>query len=124
MSEERFDRLEVKVSALQTDVQELKVDVRQLKTDVAELKTDVGQIKGIITELRDGQLSLSRQMRVLHEDVIRNIKAIPDPRAAMREEIRSAFAELREELERRIGPLETTVRQHSIDIALLKEGRT
>ena len=117
MSEERFDRLEVKVSAVQADVQELKVDVRQLKTDV-------GQIKGIITELRDGQLSLSRQMRVLHEDVIRNIKAIPDPRAAMREEIRSAFAELREELERRIGPLETTVRQHSIDIALLKEGRT
>jgi len=111
------------VRVLKTDVQELKTDVQVLKTDVQVLKTDVQELRTDVQELRTDVRDLGHQMRVLHEDVIDRIKAIPDPTETIRREMRTGFAELREEMNRRIEPLELTVRDHSIELARLKEGR-
>ena len=124
MSEERFDRLDAKFAVLTADVSALTTDVAVLKTDVAGLKTDVAGLKTDVAELRVGQVDLGHQMRLLHEDVIDRIKAIPDSREVIRQEIRNGLAEIREEFNRRLDPLERTVRDHSLDIARLKEARS
>jgi hypothetical protein len=62
-------------------------------------------------------------MRVLHVDVITRIAAGAQDTAPARAERQRGFADLRELIGRRLDPLEATVRQHSIEIDRLKEGR-
>jgi hypothetical protein len=107
--DERFERIEGRLDTLTAGQAELRADVAGLKADVAGLKTDVGDLR--------------RHMGVLHEDVIARIRAIPDPTDPLMRAMRAEFAQLREEMDRRFVPLEATVRQHSIDIELLKQQR-
>lgn len=62
---------------------------------------------------------LDRQMRVVHEDVIDRIAAIPERVGPTREE----FGELRDLMIRRFDTLEAVVRQHNVQIAQLKQAR-
>jgi hypothetical protein len=55
-------------------------------------------------------------MRVLHEDVIARIAAIPERTGPTLAE----FTEMRETVDRRLGTLEAVATQHSADIELLK----
>jgi hypothetical protein len=59
----------------------------------------------------------------LHEDVIARIAAIPEYSGPTKGEIQQGFAELRETIERRLDPLESIVRQHTIEIERLKPAR-
>jgi hypothetical protein len=62
MGEERLAKVE-------TAVEGLRVDVNGLRADVTELGTRV-------TRVEVGLQDLGREMRVLHEDTIANIKAL------------------------------------------------
>ena len=61
----------------------------------------------------DGRVDeLGRQMRGLHEDVIETIKAIPDPTPRLEQVLKRETGQLREEIGRRLDPLEAAVRRH------------
>jgi hypothetical protein len=128
--DERFERIEGRLDTLiagqaelRADVAVLKADVVVLKADVAGLKADVVGLKADVVGLKADVGDLRRHMGVLHEDVIARIGAIPDPTEPLMRAMRAEFAQLREEMDRRFVPLEATVRQHSIDIELLKQQR-
>ena len=131
MSEERFDRIEVRLDALDNGVVRLQHDVSKLQGDVVKLQGDVAILQGDMTELKTDVTGLrvevrdvKHQMHVLHEEVLDRIAAIPDARESLRLEIRAGFAEIREEFNRRLDPLELTVRDHSIEIARPKDARS
>ena len=130
MSEERFERLELKldtvvadvavlktdVAVLKTDVAVLKTDVAVLKTDVAVLKTDVGVLKADVGGLKTdvGGLhhkvdTLGREMRVLYEDTIDRIRAT-DRTDLLRMEMRAGFDEILRKLAEHAGPGEAADR--------------
>lgn len=137
MSEERLTKIESSLTEIRSDVHGLRTDVQEIRTDIQEIRTDVRELRTDVQELRAGQNELRADfttlrtevrdmghlMRVLHEDVIECIKAIPDPTETIRREMKAGFAELREEMNRRIDPLELTVRDHSIELARLKDSR-
>ena len=56
-------------------------------------------------------------MRMLHEDVIDRIRSIADPTQAIRREFKAADEEVLESVNRRLDPLELTVRDHSAQLA-------
>ncbi len=132
MSEERFERIEGRLTELTHEMREMKADVsrqfaevkedvkRQItevkedvKRQIIEVKEDVGRQMRVMYE------DLSGQMRVLHEDLVDRIKAIPGHTGPTRVE----FDEYKETTDRRISPLELAVRQHNADIKLLKQSR-
>jgi len=130
MSEERFDRIERRLDRLESGQNELRADVTGLKTDVAGLTADVKVLKNDVADLKvdvrrlDGRIDdVDRHMHVLHEDVIAHIAAIPEYTGPTKAEMEHGFAELREMIDRRMVPLEATVRQHSLDIERLKQTR-
>jgi hypothetical protein len=96
VSEERFNRIESRLDTLRQDVVLLKQDVAQLKTDVAGLKTDL--------------IGLRDHMGTLHEEVIDRIKGISVPMPVLQRMVDVSVGELREEVGRRLDPLELTVR--------------
>ncbi len=133
MSEERFTRIALRLDNLQQDVTVLKQDVAVLKQDIAVLKQDVTILRQDVTDLRQNttslrrdvdkltagqedlradQRDLRRHMLVLHEEVIATIKALdPAPQIARLErKFERGLADLREEIGRRLDPLEVTVR--------------
>ena len=79
------------MGSLRQDVETLKVGQSSLRTEVSDLR---------------------RHMLVLHEDVISTIKAVdPGPQIQLlRRETREQIASLRDEMDRRLTPLELTVR--------------
>ena len=100
------------VTQLHGDVSELRGDVTQLRGDVTELRGDVTGLKTGHAELRRDFVALREHMGVLHEDVIANIKAIPDQTAQLQRMLRESVGELREEIGRRLDPLEEALRRH------------
>ena len=105
MSEERFDRIEQRLDRLEAGVVRLDGRVDDLS----------GRVDGLSGRVDD----LGRHMRVLHEETIARIAATREYTGPTREE----FAELKDMIGRRLDPLETVVRQHSIDIERLKRRR-
>jgi archaellum component FlaC len=118
MSEERFDRIDARLGGLEGSVKELKTDVAVLKTDVAVLKTDVAGLKtdvvGLRTEMRTGFKHLGHQMRLLHEDLVDQFKALPDySQFATKDHVAGGDADVLEKVGQRLDPLETAVRRIS-----------
>jgi len=139
--ESKIDALTADVGVLKTDVGVLKTDVGVLKTDVGVLKADVGVLKvdvGVLNadvgvlkanvgrldvgfaELQDNQVSLHVQLarldqkvHVLHEANLDQFKLLAEGQVRIRQEITRGFSELREEMGRRLDPLEAAVRYHS-----------
>ena len=110
MSNERFGRIEGRLDELKTDVAVLKTDVAVLKTDVAVLKTDVASLATKYDRLDNRVEHLHDRMEILHAEVIDNIRAIPDPVPQMRRMLDAAVTDLREEIGRRLDPLEAAVK--------------
>ena len=77
--------------------------------EVHELNREVHELKG--------------EVHVLHEDVIDRIKAVGNPDVMTRREVKQEFAELREAFDRRIDPIALTLRDHSAELARLKNPR-
>ena len=127
MSEERFARLEATQAELvagqkrlEIGQEELRADVSVLKADVAVLKTDVAVLKTDVIGLRADVRDLGNHMRILHEEVIANIKAVGDPREFLLRQMRVGDAEIRQEVDLRIQPIELAVRSHSAELERLK----
>lgn len=102
MSDERLGRIET--------IQD------QLLAGQARLESHVAGLESRVTDL-------DRHMRVLHEDLVDRITAIADPTAMLRREIREGDAAVREDLTRRLDPLELVVRDHSATLARLRNPR-
>jgi chromosome segregation ATPase len=112
--------LKADVGALKADVGVLKADVSVLKADVGGLKADVGRLNVGFAELQDSQVSLHVQLarldqkvHVLHEANLDQFKLLAEGQVSIRQEIARGFSELREEMGRRLDPLELAVRYHS-----------
>jgi chromosome segregation ATPase len=125
MSEERLEKVETTVTGLRGDVSGLREDFAGLKQDFAGLKQDFAGLKqdfgglkeefgGLKEEfggLREDFGKLGGQMRALHEDTIDKIKALAPDFDPLRREFRAADAELADQLDKRIVPLEAFARQ-------------
>ena len=91
MSEDRFEQLEQKIDSLGNDLrQEMHDGMRGLRDEMRELNADLGH-----------------QMRVLHEDTIDKIKALAPDLEPVRREFTAADTKLREDIDRRLRPLES-----------------
>ena len=98
MSEERFLAIETKIDALDTRLSGLD---RRLS----------GQIEALDDRLSGQITALGNQMRVSHEDTIANIKALAPDFAPIRREFQDADANLKEEFDQRLTPLESFARR-------------
>jgi len=83
MSEERFDRIEARLDRLEGGQEALRADVGDLR----------------------------RHMGVLHEEVLDRIQTLAFDPAPLRREYQAGDAIVREELSRRIEPLESAMRR-------------
>jgi DNA anti-recombination protein RmuC len=150
MSEERFERIEGRLTELTHEMREMKADVgRQIaevksevtqqiaevredvKQQIAEVKEDVrqqiGEVKRQIIEVKE---DVGRQMRVMYEDLSGHMRVLHEDLVDRIKAIpghtgptRAEFDDYRETTDRRISPLELAVRQHSADIKMLKSPR-
>jgi hypothetical protein len=120
MSEERFDRIDERLDRVETGQTGLRADVARLEACQNDLRADltghVGRLEGRIDDL-------DRHMHVLHEEAMDRIAAMPESVDALRVEMVRGFAVITEAIDRRLDPLEITVRQHSMDIERLKQTR-
>jgi chromosome segregation ATPase len=116
---ERFDRIDSRLDRLEAGQDDLRSDVKNLQAGQDSLRSDVRELRADHGTLRTDLEDLGRHMRVLHEEVLDRIRAIPEYSGPTRAE----FAELKEMLGRRLDPLEATVRQHSAEIEHLKQQR-
>ena len=89
MSEERFDRIEERLD---------------------RLEHGQGAIRAEIGELRDGQDELRRHMGVLHEEVMDRLNVLTFDPEPLQREFRAADDALREEIGRRLDPIEAAFR--------------
>jgi chromosome segregation ATPase len=137
MSEEALDRVTQHLTQLQTELRsgftevrsdiadlrsgltEVRSDLSEVRSDIAELRPGLSEVRSDISDLRSGLSDLDRHMHVLHEDVLDCIAATREYSGPTRTE----FAELKEMIERRLDPLETAVRHHSLEIEQLKHSR-
>lgn len=120
MSEERLTALETKVDGLavgqaelRTEVVGLRRDVDGLRTDVDGLRTNVDGLGTKVTDLNTNFVDLKRYMLVLHEETLESIKALAPDYEPIRREFRAADEALREDINRRLDPLEHLVREQA-----------
>lgn len=99
----RFDAIDARLDRLETGQAELKAGQAELKAGHAQLKAE-----------------LKHEMRVLHEDAI---SRIADAMPVYDGPTRAEFLDLKEMIGRRLDPLETAVRHHSVEIERLKRRR-
>ena len=107
MSEERFDRIDERFDRTEVRLDRLEQGQQAMRTKVGELRA--GQ-ESLRAELRAGQEELRRHMGVLHEEVMDRIQALtfdPDP---LRREFRAADDAVREDIGRRLDPIEAAFR--------------
>jgi len=99
--------IEERLTALETKVDDLAQSHAELRTEVTGLRTEM---RGGFAEVRGEMGDLRHYMGVLHEDTVDKIKALtPDP-DGIRSEFRAADDALREEINRRLDPVERAVR--------------
>jgi outer membrane murein-binding lipoprotein Lpp len=113
MSEERLTVLETKVDELAAGQAELRTEVVGLRTDVDGLRTDVDGLSTNVTDLNTNFVDLKRYMLVLHEETLETIKALAPDFGPIRREFRAADEALREDINRRLVPLEHAVREQA-----------
>ena len=127
MSEERFDRLEQKVDALAgelrsemaaqgTDLRsEMATQGAELRSEMAaqgtDLRSELAAVGIALSKIQQQSETLRQQMLVLHEDTIGRIAALAPDFAPIRREFAAADAQLREEIDRRLTPLEADARR-------------
>lgn len=111
MSEERFDRIEQRLDRIEGDVTGMRGEMRVLGEDLRqEMRTLNDETR---LEMRTLNEDVRREMRVLHEELIERIAVTAPDFGPIRREFRQADGELREELDRRIQPLEAIAREQA-----------
>jgi chromosome segregation ATPase len=128
MSEERFDRIEQRLDRLEAGQQELRADVNRLDDRVSRMDERVSRMDERVSRMderiagMDGRLiEFHRHMLVLHEEVMANMRGGREYEGPTRVEMVEADAGLKEEITRRLDPLEAVVRRHSAEIDQLKQ---
>jgi uncharacterized coiled-coil DUF342 family protein len=96
MSEERLGRIETRLD--------------DLTAEVVGLKGEVGGLRGELHGTNDRIDALNQRMGVLHEEVLDRIAALAPDFTPIRREFQEADAQLLENINRRLEPLETAVR--------------
>ena len=131
MSEEQFARIEAKLDTLVASHHELRAEVADLHDGQATLRTGQEELRGEVVglragqdELRAGQEELRAGQIVLHnrfdrlerktemefEQLHDKVDLIAEGHGALEIKMDKGFAELREEIGRRLDPLERVVR--------------
>jgi len=111
MSDERFDRIEVRLDRLERGQDALRAEVGGLRADQQGLRAEVGDLRAGQESLRAEVGDLRRHMGVLHEEVLDRIQTLAFDPAPLHREIRAGDAAVRDELTRRIDPLEAAIRR-------------
>jgi len=117
------DELRAAVEGVRTGQDELRAGLADVRSDVAGVRSGLAEVRSDVSELRVEVKDFGRQMRILHEEVLERLKAIPDPTESLRREMKAGNDALREELLRRIEPLELTARDHTAELSRLKARR-
>ena len=131
MSEERFERIETTLAQLVTGQQELRQQIsgltegqqslqkgqqslqegqQSLQEGQQSLQKSHQSLQKSQQSLQEGQQELRRHMGVLHEEILDRIAAIPHPDYSQFA-TKTDLADLKESIERRLDPLEWTVRK-------------
>jgi len=109
MSEERFVAIETRLDSVETKLDSMRQEMREMGQDLRRGMSDLGQeLRG---EMNGGLRDLGRQMRVLHEDVIDRIKVLAPDLEPIRREFRAEDANLKDEIDQRLAPLESALRK-------------
>lgn len=116
MSEERFDRIEQRLDRLESGQTETNRRLDGVEERLTGVEDRLGGVEGRLGEL-------DRHMHLLHEQAMANLAAVADSVITMKREVAQGFANLQEVIGRRLDPLEVAVRQHSVEIERLKQGR-
>jgi hypothetical protein len=74
------------------------------------------RIEDELRHVRSQLTDLDHHMRILHEDTLARVSGLFEERLATKAELDRGLARTSEAADRRLGPLEATVRQHSVDI--------
>ena len=110
MSEERLARIEEKLVDLEAGQEGLRRDMQAGHADLRrEMQAGHAELR---REMQAGYEDLGHQMRVLHEETIDTIKALAPDFGPIRREFTDADEKLREDIDRRLTPLETLARTH------------
>lgn len=105
MVNERFDLIEERLGRLEAG--QTRLEAGQAQLEAGQTRLEAGQ-----TRLESTQEELGLHMRVLHEDLVDRIKALPTD-AVTRADMKREFQEMRETIGRRLDPLEAAVRRLS-----------
>ena len=115
MSEQRLENSEQRLTSVEGKVDTLETKVDRLETKVDRLETKVDDLRVEMLSLNDGlrteMHTLGRQMRVLHEEVLDRIAALSPDYTQIRREFTAADATLRDDMDKRLVPLEAFARQ-------------
>jgi hypothetical protein len=71
------------------------------------VRTSLGDLRADVQDLRAGQERLAQRIGVLHEETLDKIAALAPDDKPIRRDFAKADAELREDINRRLEPLET-----------------
>jgi hypothetical protein len=88
-----------------------RLAIIERKVDTIETKVEI--IDGKVGELRASIDDLGHQMLVLHEHTVDKIKALAPDFGPVRSEFKAADAKLKEEIDRRLTPLEAEARSRA-----------
>jgi chromosome segregation ATPase len=115
--EAKVDRLDEKVSRLDTRVDHVDEKVSRLETRVNHVDIKIDHLESSLAELRVGQGRIEKRLdkvEVTQEDLIDQIKLVAEGHAATQIMMKQGFDDLREQIGRRLEPLERTVHDHTL----------
>jgi len=129
MSDERFDRIEVRLDRLEQGQEAVRSEIGELRAGQEGLRDGYEQLRAemrdgheqLRVEMREGQQQLRaelksdheelrRHMGVLHEEVMDRIQALTFNPEPLRREFRAADDAVREDIGRRLDPIEAALR--------------
>ena len=107
MSEQRLIRIEER---LDTQQAEMRTGFDELRTGSNEMRADINALRAGLDELRADHKDHVRQTGVMHEEVLDRIAPLAPDFRPIRREVQTADAELKENIERRLEPIEAAVK--------------
>ena len=129
MANEQFAEIRARLDELMSGQAELRREMHsgfeqvrgEMRAGHEELRGEMragheelrGEMRAGHEELRGEMREVAHQMRVLHEDTIDRIAALAPDFEPIRREFKAGDAELREDIDRRLTPLEAAMRRRS-----------
>lgn len=123
MTEERFDRIDARLDGIDARLDSVDTRLDGVDARLDGIDARLGGIDATLASHTTRFDALEQRVGVLHEDVIARLAGASERKAVTADQFAAGIAEIKEELGRRLDPLEATVRAHSQDIAELKRRR-